>query len=336
MIDRNSIGLCDIFYKPLKNPSRPFEKLCQRVRGVVVESKHPYPKGVRQDAKVSLPGENDFFLAFDAASNAAAEVDRVTLQELNAGEPRVFSVRGPYSRDPSEEARLPGVNGEPPLRVKGSFVVTFSASHWRGVVMAGEDYGWRLVSFTTDGGTLEDARKCTSEAEMAAEREEVVDTFNSIGYLLSLDADPNSAHTSGGRNTPLHEAAKGGSLPIVQLLLEASANVHAANSHGDLPLHVACRGGRVDIARRLLARDSDRGTVAARNDAGLRPPDVVRGYAALALMLERVKETAGNGFPSRVRRSLRKASPDLQLRDRQWRRKRSREKTQLGRRFQTW
>ena len=61
--------------------------------GAVFYFWHCNVQGVRQDAKVSLPGENDFFLAFDAASNAAAEVGRVTLQELNAGEPRVFSVR---------------------------------------------------------------------------------------------------------------------------------------------------------------------------------------------------------------------------------------------------
>lgn len=109
-------------------------------------------------------------------------------------------------------------------------------------------------------------------------------------YLLSLDADPNSAHTAGGGNTPLHEAARGGSLEATLLLLKSSANVIAANSHGDLPLHVACRHGRVDIARRLLAhdRDDDWTTVTARNHAGLTPADVVHGCAALSSLLEQV------------------------------------------------
>ncbi len=111
-------------------------------------------------------------------------------------------------------------------------------------------------------------------------------------YLLSLDADPNSAHTASGYNTPLHEAARSGSLAVVRLLLKSSANVLAVNSHGDHPLHVACREGRLDIARRLLAHDSDWATVAARNHAGLRPSEVVLGCSALALLLEQAEVTA--------------------------------------------
>ena len=47
--------------------------------------------------------------------------------------------RGPYN-DSHGEARLPGVNGEPPTRVEGSSVlVTFSASYWTGVATAGQE-----------------------------------------------------------------------------------------------------------------------------------------------------------------------------------------------------
>lgn len=105
-------------------------------------------------------------------------------------------------------------------------------------------------------------------------------------YLLSLDADPNSAHTASGLNTPLHEAVRGGSLAVTRLLLKSSANILAANAHGDLPLHVACRAGRLDIARRLLAHDSDWFTVGAVNHAGLRPSDVARRCAALSSLLK--------------------------------------------------
>lgn len=111
-------------------------------------------------------------------------------------------------------------------------------------------------------------------------------------YLLSLDADPNSAHTVGGLNTPLHEAVSGGSLASVLLLLKSSANVLASNSHGDLPLHVACRAGRMDIARRLILHDSDWSTVVACNHAGLRPSHVVHGCAALTSLLEKMDTTA--------------------------------------------
>ena len=111
-------------------------------------------------------------------------------------------------------------------------------------------------------------------------------------YLLSVDADPNSAHTASGYNTPLHEASRSGSLAVIRLLLKSSANVLAVNSHGDNPLHVASREGRVDIARRLLAHDSDWATVAACNHAGLRPSEVVLGCSALASLLDQVELTA--------------------------------------------
>lgn len=89
---------------------------------------------------------------------------------------------GPYCSDPSCEERLPGVNGEPPMRVKGSsVVVTFSASYWRGIAPAGEDYGWRLVCFTAGGGTIDDAKALVAEAEKAADRAEAVDSFNVLG-----------------------------------------------------------------------------------------------------------------------------------------------------------
>lgn len=113
-----------------------------------------------------------------------------------------------------------------------------------------------------------------------------------VRYLLSVDADPNSAHTASGYNTPLHEAARSGSLAVTRLLLKSSANVLAANAHGDHPLHVACREGRLDIARRLLAHDSDWATVAARNHAGLRPSEVVIGCWALKTLLEQAEVKA--------------------------------------------
>ncbi|CAM9855573.1 unnamed protein product, partial [Hapterophycus canaliculatus] len=220
--------------------------------------------------------------------------------------------RGPYNEDLSGEARLPGVNGEPPMRVEGSsMLVTFSASYWTGVAPAGEDYGWRLVCFSAKSS--EDAKALVQEAHRAADRAEAVDAVNFNGetglhvasfegnvaaarYLLSVDADPNSAHSASGYNTPLHEAARGGSLPVTRLLLKSSANVLAANSHGDLPLHVACRGGRLDIARRLLAHDSDWTTVTAQNHAGLKPSEVVLDCSALASLLVQVEARATTSY----------------------------------------
>ncbi|CAM9625890.1 unnamed protein product [Ectocarpus fasciculatus] len=292
------------------DPSEPFEQLCRRVEGIVVESRHPYPKGVRQDIEAYVPNADSFYVSFDAASNATMGMGKVALQEFNARDPTVFFPRGPYNGDTSGEARLPGVDGERPMRMQGSSVlVTFSASYWTGVAPAGEDYGWRLVCFTADDD--DHAKALVAAAERAADRAEAVDAVNTHGetclhaasfegnvpavrYLLSVDADPNSAHSASGYNTPLHEAARGGSLAVTRLLLKSSANVLAVNSHGDHPLHVACREGRLDIARRLLAHDSDWATVAARNHAGLRPVEVVPACSALIALLKEVEVRAAN------------------------------------------
>lgn len=91
-------------------------------------------------------------------------------------------LRGPYFKDSDGEARLPGVNGETPMLVEGSSVlVTFSASYWGGVGPAGEDYGWRLVCFTTDGGTSNEAEALVGETKRAADRAEAVDAVNILG-----------------------------------------------------------------------------------------------------------------------------------------------------------
>ena len=93
--------------------------------------------------------------------------------------------RGAYHSSNPDKARLPGVNGEPPKRVEGSSVlVTFSASYWRGVAPAGEDYGWRLVCFTAGGdATSDDAKSLILDAERAADRAQAVDAVNVLGWV---------------------------------------------------------------------------------------------------------------------------------------------------------
>lgn len=92
--------------------------------------------------------------------------------------------RGPYKQNDgdasTEEARLPGVNGEPPMRVEGpSVLVTFTASYWTGVAPAAQDYGWRLVCFAANDS--DDAKALVVEAEKAADRAEAVDAVNING-----------------------------------------------------------------------------------------------------------------------------------------------------------
>jgi ankyrin repeat protein len=66
-----------------------------------------------------------------------------------------------------------------------------------------------------------------------------------IGYLVSIGADPNALDKSGV--APLHRAVRTRSLPAVRALLEGGANPRAPNKAGSTPLHLAVqttgRGG---------------------------------------------------------------------------------------------
>ena len=53
-------------------------------------------------------------------------------------------------------------------------------------------------------------------------------------------------------NTSLQLACSGGSLGIVELLINSKANVKATNKLNEMPLHIAVRRGHVSIAQFLL------------------------------------------------------------------------------------
>ena len=54
-----------------------------------------------------------------------------------------------------------------------------------------------------------------------------------------LDEDRGLVDVMGGRGTPLHEAARGGHLETVKLLVGAAADVHRRNAEGKTPLDLA-------------------------------------------------------------------------------------------------
>ena len=62
---------------------------------------------------------------------------------------------------------------------------------------------------------------------------------------------------------PVHDAAAGGFLELVQLLLDRNPEgINAADNDGDTPLHNAARGGAMDVVTLLLEQGAD---PAARN-----------------------------------------------------------------------
>ena len=78
--------------------------------------------------------------------------------------------------------------------------------------------------------------------------------------LCMPEVDVNQSDNSG--NTPLHHAAMRQHLDVVQLLIDAGAdidakNVHFYNGRGCTPLHYACAGGELDIVKMLVNAGAD-------------------------------------------------------------------------------
>lgn len=102
-----------------------------------------------------------------------------------------------------------------------------------------------------------------------------------VKALLAQGYDPN-AFSEWGKDTPLHAAAKMGHGDIVQLLLEAGANLHAFDDLADTPLHCAVDNGHLDIMQLLLQAGAD---VNAHNESqiGDSPLGQTAGTCSLAV-----------------------------------------------------
>ena len=88
-----------------------------------------------------------------------------------------------------------------------------------------------------------------------------------VELLLNHGASPAAVNAAGA--TPLHDAALGGSKPVVELLLDKGADVNAVDREtGATPLHNAASWGRTEAIAILLAHGADS---SLKNRAGLTP-----------------------------------------------------------------
>lgn len=104
--------------------------------------------------------------------------------------------------------------------------------------------------------------------------------------LLGRGADPDQVATNGTLIRPIHAAAAGGGLALVQALVEAGADPEARQRGGFSALHAAAQNGDEPMTAYLLDLGVD---PAGRTETGKTALDFARtaGNEALALLLER-------------------------------------------------
>ena len=73
-----------------------------------------------------------------------------------------------------------------------------------------------------------------------------------LELLLARGADTENTTEEGSR-TALHEAALAGELPAVQMLLAAGVNLNSKDEYGETPLFKASSAGEAEVVRALLA-----------------------------------------------------------------------------------
>ena len=103
--------------------------------------------------------------------------------------------------------------------------------------------------------------------------------------LLNKGAVINARSTNAMKNMPLHAAAAGRSLPVVNLLIERGADVNARQHGGFAPLHSAAANGDVDMMQALVDAGAD---VSARTESQQLPLDLalIKGHQAAVDFLE--------------------------------------------------
>lgn len=109
-----------------------------------------------------------------------------------------------------------------------------------------------------------------------------------VQRLLDAGADVSAADVDG--ETPLHAAARAGAVDVVRLLLSHRVPVAARSRHGATALHLAARENNLEVVRELLAASADAN---ARDAFGCTPLHDAAGCDA-DLVLRMLLDARGN------------------------------------------
>jgi ankyrin repeat protein len=130
-----------------------------------------------------------------------------------------------------------------------------TALHWAGVV----DNAEMVAVLVKAGAKLETGTRVGSHTPLQVAARE----GSAAAVKALLDAGASVAARSTNGVTALHEAAMGGNVTVVGLLISAGADVNAAEpAYGQTPLMLAAAKGRTEAVKMLVERGANVGAVA--------------------------------------------------------------------------
>ncbi len=148
-------------------------------------------------------------------------------------------------------------------------------------LIAAKKTAWNLFEAAAIGDSLMVSSLLAENHELV--NAESTDGFTSLGFaayfgrfeaakaLVDAGADPNCISNNDFRVAPIHSALSGGHINIVNLLLDAGANVNLTAGGGWTPLHYAADIGDAELAKRMLEMGANTGAV---NDEGKTPSEL--------------------------------------------------------------
>ena len=109
--------------------------------------------------------------------------------------------------------------------------------------------GWKLAIDYQPILMIQRYTKCSRTLlKKIIQKEDVVDLANQTRKLYTKYPMTSSKN----RMTPLHEAAKIGNLPILELIIENHEDINCRDGYGWTPLHWAAEGGHLEICQLIL------------------------------------------------------------------------------------
>ena len=108
--------------------------------------------------------------------------------------------------------------------------------------------GWRLAIDSQSILMMQRYTKCSRTLlKQIVQKEDLVDLANQTRKLYGK-----YPITKKNRMTPLHEAARIGNLPILELIIENHEDINCRDGYGWTPLHWAAEGGHLEICQSIL------------------------------------------------------------------------------------